>query len=76
MIDQKCHECHAEMEMGFVPDFAYAAIAQMVWHRGDPEPSRILGVKTGSVKVDQQEFVPITAYRCTGCGLLRLYADG
>jgi len=38
------------------------------------EPSHLLGIKTG-VKVDKKEFVPITAYRCTGCGVLRFYAQ-
>lgn len=75
MSDQSCPDCGTAMERGFVPDFAYGAITQMVWHRGEPESSRILGMKTGSVKVDKKEFVPITAYRCTGCGVLRFYAQ-
>ena len=74
MSESTCPDCGKGMEKGFVPDFAYAAIAQMVWHRGEPEPSRLLGIKTG-VKVDKKEFVPITAYRCTGCGVLRFYAQ-
>ncbi len=61
------------MEKGFVPDFAYAVVAQMVWHKGEPVPSYILGIKNG-VKVNNKEFLPITAYRCTGCGVLRFYA--
>ena len=74
MSYQVCPDCGTAMEEGFVPDFTYGGIAQMVWHRGEPESARILGMKTGSVKVDRNEFVPITAYRCTGCGLLRFHA--
>ena len=74
MSESTCPDCGKAMEKGFVPDFAYAAIAQMVWHRGEPEPAHLLGIKTG-VKVDKKEFVPITSYRCTGCGVLRFYAQ-
>lgn len=62
------------MEKGFVPDFAYAAIAQMVWHQGEPEPAKFIGLTSG-IKVDRKQFVPITVFRCTGCGLLRFYAN-
>ena len=74
MSDQTCQDCGTVMEVGFVPDFAYAAIEQMVWHSGNPEPAHVFGIKAG-VKVDKKEFVPITAYRCTGCGVLRFYAQ-
>ena len=74
MSESTCTDCGKGMEKGFVPDFAYAAIAQMVWHRGEPEPAHFIGLKSG-IKVDKKEFVPITTYRCTGCGVLRFYAQ-
>jgi len=73
MTEPKCTDCGTPMEEGFIPDLNHAAIAQTTWHRGKPEPTRFLGIKTG-VKVDKKEFVPITAYRCTSCGVLRFYA--
>ena len=42
MSEQTCPDCGKGMEKGFVPDFAYAAIAQMVWHRGEPEPAKFI----------------------------------
>ncbi len=50
-----------------------SAIAQMGWHRGEPEPAKFIGLTSG-IKVDKTEFVPITAFRCSGCGVLRFYA--
>ena len=61
------------MELGFVPDISVGGMHQAAWHRGEAEASRFLGRKTG-VKTDRREFVPMIAYRCTNCGVLRFYA--
>ena len=58
---------------GFIPDAAYGAIVQTGWHAGTPKENRFLGMKTG-VKCNPSDMVPITTYRCGGCGLLKSYA--
>lgn len=73
MTEQKCPDCGEPMERGFVPDFHIDGIRQMAWHRGEAERSSFLGIK-GGLKIEKQELVPIAAHRCTGCGVLRLYA--
>jgi DNA-directed RNA polymerase subunit RPC12/RpoP len=74
MTVQKCADCDSEMELGFLPDLSHGGVHQTKWHKGEAEDSRFLGRKTG-VKVDQRELVPITAYRCSNCGLLKFYAN-
>jgi hypothetical protein len=61
------------MEEGFIPDLTYGAVMQLTWQPGEPEPAKFLGLKNG-VKVNVNETVKITAHRCSGCGLLKLYA--
>ena len=75
MSEQTCPDCGTGMEKGFVPNFFYAAVLQMVWHKGESEPAHFMGLKATGIKVDKKEFVPITAYRCTGCGVLRFFAQ-
>jgi len=64
------------MVEGFIPDLTYGAISQTRWHPGAPEDARFLGMETGSVKYNRDEVMPITAYRCAECGLLKFYARG
>lgn len=73
MSEHTCPDCGSAMEMGFVPDFTWGHAQQMAWHRGEPKPTELLGVKTG-VNVSPTQFMPITAYRCSGGGVLRFYA--
>ena len=73
MNPRTCPDCKTGMEIGFIPDFG-PGIRQLVWHKGEPQSRHFLGINTGTVKVDQDEFVPLTAYRCNGCGSLKLYA--
>ena len=74
---KQCPDCDVAMERGFIPDFAFNDVIQMLWHSGEAEPNTVLGIRTGSVKLDKSEFLPITAYRCPKCGLVRAYAgDG
>jgi hypothetical protein len=58
------------MEQGFIPDVAYGAILQLTWHRGEPESRMFLG----GIKLKPHQQLPVTADRCTKCGLLKLYA--
>ena len=73
--DRKCPDCETAMEAGFIPDMASGASAlQMGWHPGEAEGKRFIGMKAG-VKFDKNAMVPITAFRCPQCGLVRLYVD-
>ena len=74
MTVQKCADCDSDMVLGFAPNLTHSGFVQLKWHKGEPEDSRFLGLKTG-VKIDQRELVPMTAYRCTNCGLLKFYAN-
>ena len=74
MTDQlACSDCGQALELGFIPDATYGAVAQSHWHAGEPEEARVFGIKAG-VKADWSQTIPITAYRCTGCGLLKFHA--
>ena len=73
-MSRQCPDCNVEMEVGFVPDFAFNMVGQMAWHRDEPTEATMLGVKTGGVKVDGKNLIGIIAYRCPTCELVRLYA--
>jgi hypothetical protein len=74
MTQNACHECGAAMEEGFIPDMHVGGAKQLEWQRGIPENNKFLGLKTNAVKLNENEWLKITARRCTGCGLLKLYA--
>jgi hypothetical protein len=61
------------MEEGFIPDATYGAILQSHWYPGEPDERKFLGISTGA-KIEKSEMLPIEAYRCSRCGVLRLYA--
>ena len=63
------------MEQGFIPDATYGAVVQTCWHRGSAESKSFLGIKAGlGIKYDPTNMMPVTACRCTSCGLLKFYA--
>ena len=68
--DPKCPKCNRAMERGYVPDSGYGQVLQARWSRGDPEKQRFLG----GIKWKSKQQIPMTAYRCTECGLVELYA--
>ena len=72
---KKCPDCDVAMKKGFIPDFAFNDVIQMLWHPGEAEPNTVLGIRTGSVKLDKSEFIAITAHRCPKCGLVRTFAS-
>ena len=83
MTDQlKCGECGQQLEPGFIPDASYAVVFQTQWHPGTPEDKRFLGFKpqtmlgkeVPAIKHDSEHMLPITAYRCVGCGAVKLFA--
>jgi hypothetical protein len=65
-----CAMCQGSMEAGWIPDTAREGVLQTAWMPGAPEPRYFfLGV---SWKADRN--VPLTAFRCTKCGHVELYA--
>lgn len=68
-----CTSCGQELKIGFIPDATYGAVVQSQWHAGVPKETHFFGIKAG-LKADWSQAVPITAYRCEGCGLLTFYA--
>ena len=68
----RCHRCGAEMEPGFLIDRQDTLRYRLpTWVAGFPEPSVLTGIAT---RGRTQRVVQ--AWRCTGCGLLELYALG
>ena len=74
-VEVQCPDCGTEMEQGFIPDATQGAVVQTCWHRGTAESKTFLGIETGTgIKYDRTNMVPVTACRCTRCGLLKFYA--
>lgn len=65
------HKCGHSMERGFVLDSVHGGgnIVER-WAEGDPVPSFWAGLKLKGRRV-----IPVTTYRCKGCGLLEAYAN-
>jgi hypothetical protein len=57
------------MEGGFVLDLTDSAKAQAAWVEGEPERSRWTGLK-----LKDRRQIPIYAWRCPRCSVLRLFA--
>ena len=72
-VELQCPDCGTEMEEGFIPDAFRWMMLQTCWHRGTAESKAFLGSGTG-IKLDRTKMLPITACRCTSCGLLKFYA--
>ena len=70
---KKCPDCGGSMELGFIPDAYQSVYAQSHWHRGAPEKWKFLGLPVAT-KVSTTKWLPIVAYRCTSCSLVRTYA--
>jgi hypothetical protein len=69
-----CPYCEVDMERGFVLDFSHGGIINSTWQAGVPTPQTILGLKTGSVKLDKANMIPVATFRCPNCGYLESYA--
>jgi len=57
------------MAEGFIVDYAHGAVFPAHWHPGAPQKSFLY-----KTKVDRDELYATTAYRCSECGFLELYA--
>jgi hypothetical protein len=64
-----CPDCSTAMEVGFTPDY-YASIIQSRWHPGMADEKTF----AGNLKLDPNALIPVTAFRCPQCGLLKQYA--
>ncbi len=75
MNEPKCPDCQIGMEVGFLPDRGYNETHRASWHRGvDADLKSFDSWKAAKVYFEN-ETLPIKAYRCPECGLLRLYAN-
>jgi RNase P subunit RPR2 len=68
MSEKFCPECNGNMVEGTMADYRHSTVAPEEWIKGPPEVSW-----TGTVK--NEERFQVTAYRCTRCGFLKMYAD-
>jgi len=66
----RCPKCQKTMERGHVPDIGHGQIYLTGWSPGAPERRRFLG----GIKFRAKEQLPLTAFRCPGCGYVELYA--
>jgi hypothetical protein len=69
MSEPQCPKCHGAMEVGFVVDNTYGAVAASEWASGEP----VYSIWTG-MKMRGRERHPVITYRCAGCGFLESYA--
>ena len=70
MSTPTCPRCRGSMEDGFILDKAHHNSAQVPeWVEGDPVKSFWTGLQTKG-----RRMLPITVFRCDGCGYLESYA--
>jgi hypothetical protein len=66
-----CPKCSGHMESGFMVDRAGgAANLQAKWVEGEPTPRFWFH----GVKMQGREPIPVTTFRCDGCGYLESFA--
>ncbi|MEO1858097.1 MAG: hypothetical protein ABGY95_12145 [Rubritalea sp.] len=71
MKNTTCAKCEGTMEVGFSVHTSIDGARQDKWLPGEPQKSMLLGIK-----VDVNQWIPITTYRCESCGFLESYAKG
>lgn len=69
MATPYCTDCQRNMEGGFLVDTTHGGQEAGQWIEGPPEKSF-----WGGLKVKGRRKLPVYAWRCPGCSLLRLYA--
>lgn len=65
----ECIRCHAPMEPGFVPDYTENRYSRQNWWPGEPQKSFWTGFK-----IERDQVIPVTTFRCSKCGYLESYA--
>ena len=72
-----CADCGEALQIGFIPDATIFPVKQSHWHPGPAVHESFVGLEAWDkrgVKTDWEQAVPIKAYRCPGCGLVKMYA--
>jgi len=70
-----CPDCALPMEIGCLPELTKGSVALTTFLPGIPPEEKWFGLlKTGGVVVDWKKMIPVTAFRCPKCGLLKSYA--
>lgn len=65
-----CADCGGVLEEGFIPDRSRGIeVAETLWQEGQPQVSGWTGVR-----LKKSPFYYVRAFRCSDCGLLRMYA--
>ena len=66
-----CPKCSGEMENGFMIEHGYGPGEQQVrWVEGKPIPR----FWSRGVNLEGREPLPVTTFRCEGCGYLESFA--
>ena len=69
MRPTSCVKCQGSMSDGVMVDVGYGSYSVGSWQSGPPTISRWFGLK-----VNKKALIPTTAYRCSRCGFIELYA--
>ena len=69
MRPTSCVKCQGSMSDGVMVDVGYGSSTVASWQSGPPVVSRFWGLK-----VNKKALIPATAYRCSRCGFIELYA--
>ena len=74
--DPICSKCRMSMEKGYLPDRSQShSLNRPVWAKGEPRPSRWLGINFG-IKVPDRGTLFVETWRCPRCGVLESFARG
>ena len=66
-----CPKCNGSMEPGLMLDRKdWASDLQVRWVGGEPTPKTFFG----GMSLKGREPLPVTTYRCEGCGYLESFA--
>jgi hypothetical protein len=68
-----CPKCNGSMEPGFMLDRKdnWDSGLQASWVDGEPTPK----TSFGRMNLEGRERMPVTTYRCQGCGYLESFAN-
>ena len=66
----RCPKCEKSMDRGHIPDLAHGAVRPSAWAPGEAVGQGFLG----GIKYKAKVTIPLSAYRCSACGYVELYA--
>lgn len=76
----KCADCNETMDAGFIPDLQTTKHVPGMWHPApcDKSGMSLAGLSFGlwkeHINVDRNKGIDIMAFRCPGCGTIKLVA--